>query len=110
IDIQINNANAINDKALRYKQYKETMAKIEAKKKELELNKQSQAQKELEKIAIIKSKEFPFEGMSVSEDGELLINGRPVKSPYFSSGELLKIVPLLMSTTEPELKYVFIQE
>jgi hypothetical protein len=110
IDVQINESAKINEQAMKYKQYKVAIEKKEAKQKELEANKEQQKQKELEKVAVIKSKELPFDGMSVNNEGELLINDRPVKQPYFSSGELLKIVPILMSSTDPKLKYVFIQE
>lgn len=110
IDEQINGANEINDKALAWRQYCDLLKKKELKKRELDANKVMQKQKEEEKLEVIKSKEFPFEGMSVNDKGELLINNRPVKPPYFSSGELLRIVPILISTQNPELKYVFIQE
>lgn len=110
IDDQILAANETNQKALLYEQYLQKKAQKEAKEKELKDNKDKQATKENERLEYIKSFKFPFSNLSVCEDGELLLNGKPIKAEYFSTGELLKIIPVLIATTQPELKYVFLQD
>jgi hypothetical protein len=110
IDDLIVDANETNQKALLYEQYLQKKAQKEAKEKELKANKDKQATKETERLEYIKSFKFPFSNLSVGEDGELLLNGKPIKQEYFSTGELLKIIPVLIATTQPELKYVFLQD
>lgn len=110
IDQEIVTAGETNNKALLYEQYLQKKAQKEAKEKELKANKEQQAAKEAERLEYIKSFKFPFSNLSVGEDGELLLNGKPIKNEYFSTGELLKIIPVLIATTQPELKYVFLQD
>lgn len=110
IDGQIMAANETNQKALLYEQYLQKKAQKEAKEKELKSNKEAQTAKETERLDYIKSFKFPFSNLTVGEDGELLLNGKPIKAEYFSTGELLKIIPVLIATTQPELKYVFLQD
>jgi hypothetical protein len=38
------------------------------------------------------------------------MNGKPLKEQYFSTGELLKVIPILMTFKNPEFKYVFLQD
>lgn len=110
IDQQIIDAGETNNKALLYEQYLQKKAQKETKEKELKANKDAQTAKENERLEYIKSFKFPFSNLSVGEDGELLLNGKPIKQEYFSTGELLKIIPVLIATTQPELKYVFLQD
>lgn len=110
IDQQIVAANETNQKALLYKQHLEKKKQKEAKEAELKANKDKQTVVENERIEYVKGFKFPFSNLSVGEDGELLLSGKPIKDPYFSTGELLKIIPVLISTTQPELKYVFLQD
>lgn len=110
IDQQIIDANKINQDALLYEQYLQKKEQKSAKESELKANKDKQAAAEAERLDYIKSFKFPFSNLSVGEDGELLLNGKPIKAEYFSTGELLKIIPVLIATTQPELKYVFLQD
>jgi DNA repair ATPase RecN len=110
IDTQIVAAVDTNNKALLYKQYLEKKEQKEAKEAELKANKEKQSAVEIERLEYIKSFKFPFSNLTVDDDGQLLLNGKPIKSEYFSTGELLKIIPVLISTTQPELKYVFLQD
>lgn len=110
IDEQIEKAAEINQQAYEYEQYEIKLKAKEAKKQELQDNKDSQYQEETARTNYIKKFELPYDGMTVGEDGELLYNGRPLKEPYLSTGELLKIIPVLLSSQNPELKYVFIQD
>lgn len=110
IDAQIMAAVETNNKALLYKQYLEKKEQKEAKEAELQANKDKQAATEADRLEYIKAFKFPFSNLTIGEDGELLLNGKPIKQEYFSTGELLKIIPVLISTTQPELKYVFLQD
>jgi len=110
IDQQIIAAGETNNNALLYEQYLQKKAQKEAKEAELKANKEAQTKIETERLEYIKSFKFPFSNLTVGEDGELLLNGKPIKAEYFSTGELLKIIPVLIATTQPELKYVFLQD
>lgn len=110
IDTQIIAAGETNNSALLYEQYLQKKDQKEAKESELKANKEKQAAIEAERLEYIKAFKFPFSNLTVGEDGELLLNGKPIKGEYFSTGELLKIIPVLISTTQPELKYVFLQD
>lgn len=110
IDAQIVAAGETNNNALLYEQYLQKKEQKEAKEAELKANKEKQAATEAERLEYIKAFKFPFSNLTVGEDGELLLNGKPIKAEYFSTGELLKIIPVLISTTQPELKYVFLQD
>lgn len=110
IDAQILAASETNNKALLYEQYLQKKEQKEAKEAELKANKDKQATIEAERLEYIKAFKFPFSNLTVGEEGELLLNGKPIKAEYFSTGELLKIIPVLISTTQPELKYVFLQD
>lgn len=110
IDMQIMAAGETNNKALLYEQYLQKKEQKEAKEAELKANKDKQAATEAERLEYIKAFKFPFSNLTIGEDGELLLNGKPIKAEYFSTGELLKIIPVLISTTQPELKYVFLQD
>lgn len=114
IDKLIADAAETNRKALLYTQWEESVKKKEAQKAELDANTKKQKDKDAERVAYVKAFKFPFSNITVDEDGQLLMAGqdkvfKPIKEPYFSTGEILKIVPILLSTANPELKYVFIQ-
>jgi hypothetical protein len=110
IDQQIIDAGETNRKALLYNQYLQKKEQKATKKTELDENKKAQDKKEQDRIDYVKAFKFPFSNLSVGEDGELLLSGKPIKDPYFSTGELLKIIPILISSRNPELKYVFLQD
>lgn len=110
IDVEIQAANEANQSALLYSQYLEKVEKKAAKKAELDANTQEQKDKEASRLEYIKAFDLPFGNLSIDEEGQLLKEGRPIKEPHFSTGELLKMVPVLISTINPELKYVFLQD
>lgn len=110
IDAKIFAASETNKKAILYAQYQQRLKEKEAKEKLLQENKNKQAAKEEERLAYIRKFKFPFSNLTVGDDGELLLAGKPIKEPYFSTGEILKVVPILLSTSNPDLKYVFLQD
>lgn len=110
IDKEIQDANDTNQKALLYTQFVDNNTKKTAKEAELKANMLLQKEKEAERLNYIKAFNLPFGNLSIDDDGQLLKEGRPIKEPHFSTGELLKMVPVLISTINPELKYVFLQD
>jgi hypothetical protein len=109
IDQQIIEAGKINEQAIRYQQYIQKKEEKETHELRLKANKELQHITEQKRVEYIKAFKFPFSNITVDDDGQLLLAGKPIKDPYFSTGELLKIIPILLSTSNPELKYVFIQ-
>lgn len=110
IDQQIIEANSTNQKAFLYDQYIARYALKKCKEEELRKNQREQKEKEEDRLTYIQSLKLPFSNLSIDEEGNLLLAGKPIKEPYFSTGELLKIVPILIATRNHELKYVFLQD
>ena len=116
LDNQIASASSVNVKAAAYKSYLETVDKREKLIKALEDNKAEQSKWEEERTLKIRSFNLPFEDISISEEGELLLKGRFIKEPYFSAGELIRTVPVLILASmksqgrSPEFPYVFVSD
>ena len=110
IDKQINEASATNLKANQYNEYLKNKKAKEAKEAEIKANKSKQAEIEKERIEFIQNKKLPFKNLTVGEEAELLLDGKPIKEPYFSTGELIKLIPILLASQNQELKYVYIQD
>jgi DNA repair exonuclease SbcCD ATPase subunit len=101
-----------NDKVKDVETYKSKLQ--EQQEQQLKIEKARNAVKDAETARVKYLKEsnrLPFENMSVNDKGELLLNDKPIRPPYFSTGELLKYVPIILSETrETPLKYVFLQD
>lgn len=110
INEKINSASDTNLKAFQYEQYLVKLEKHKEVKGKIEANKTKQEANQKRRKDYIKSQKLPFDNLEINEDGELLLSGKPIKEPYFSTGELIRTVPILMSAKNPELKYVFIQD
>jgi DNA repair exonuclease SbcCD ATPase subunit len=110
IDSRIETASTTNEDAAKYTEFLKKTELKTSKTKELTDNKEKQADVAVRQLAYIKSKELPFPDLTLGEDGGLLLTGRPLKEPHFSTGELVQIVPILLSALNPELRYVFIQD
>lgn len=110
LDSQIDNASISNFKANIYSVWETNQERYEKAKEKVEDNRLKLAEAEQERLGLIKKAKLPFKGMTVNDKGELLYDGRPIKEPYFSTGQLIKMVPVLLSTLNPELKYIYIQD
>ncbi len=98
-----------NQEAVLYEQAIEKSRQKEAKKEELEANKLAQKKLQEEKTAYLQSLNLPFLTMTIDDEGGLLMDGKPISEPYFSSGELWAIIPRIIAKLNPEFRYVFIQ-
>ena len=107
---QIQDAESINERATKFGLWKDRNAEKELKKKELDKNKFAQANSLKERLEYIKLFDFGFSGLTVGEDGSLLLDGRPIAEPYFSKGELELIVAKLYASQNPEFKVRFIDD
>jgi DNA repair exonuclease SbcCD ATPase subunit len=110
IDAEIAQAFETNAKADAYKAYTVKVQSRDALLQNAETNKNLQYAQTKKRLDYIKTFELPYDGLEISDDGDLLLDGKPLREPYFSTGELLKMVPTLMAVTNPELKYVFLQD
>lgn len=100
---------AQNQEAYAYEQALEKSRQKEQKKAELEANKMAQKQLQQQKVEYLQSLNLPFTNLTIDDDGGLLMNGMQIREPYFSSGQLLKTIPQIISHLQPEWKYMFIQ-
>lgn len=107
---QIGNAEETNRQAERYEAMKKKVTEKESLAKELEANKEQQEEIQGGRLNYIKSFAFGFDGLSVDDDGALLLDERPIREPYFSKGELEVIVATLHAAQNPELKVRFIDD
>ena len=106
----IHGTEETNRRAEAYRQYVEKKARADAKGDETKANRnalESAAKKRIDRIAEHK---FGFDGLSVDDAGGLLLNGRPIKEPYFSKGEQEIIVARLHASVDPDLKVRFIDD
>lgn len=110
IDSEMLRATETNAKAGAYIEYKKNVERKEAKKKELADNKAKQETAGAEAVAYIKQFKFPFAGLSVDEDGGLVLDGRPLNESYYSRGELEIIVAQLHASLNPDFRTRFIDD
>ena len=96
LDEQIANASSINVLASQYEAYVKAVEKRESLITALEDNKTEQKKMEEARTKKIQSFNLPFADLTINEDGELLLQGRYLKESYWSAGELIKTVPMLI--------------
>jgi hypothetical protein len=110
VEEEIKQANEQNKKAEAYLDYLSRFAKKAAKEKELADNKAKQTEEEAAMVTYIKSFNFPFKGLAINEEGELVLDGRPLNESYYSRGELEIIVAQLHASLNPDFKCRFIDD
>jgi len=110
INARIQTADETNTKAAAYTAYLEKQKKQKAKVAEVEANTKKQDAAKLERLDYIKAFNFGFAGLDVDETGGLQLNGRPIKDPYYSKGELEIIVAKLHAASNPALRVRFIDD
>jgi DNA repair exonuclease SbcCD ATPase subunit len=110
LDNQIMQASETNQKAAEYERYLTDMEQRDAKKTELVTNQARQQEVIQSRVEYIQSYDLNFDGLEIDEDGGLILNGREIREPYFSKGELEKIVAMLRASINDELKVIFIDD
>ena len=65
---------------------------------------------EQDRVNYLKSCNLPFSNITINDKGELLVDGRPFSSPYFSKGEILRAGIKMAAATNPGLKYIFVPD
>jgi hypothetical protein len=106
----IASVNETNEKATAYKKYLIDAKNYQQKTKELDENIQAQNKVDDNKLEYIKSFDFGFDGLIINEDGELILNNKPIREPYFSRSELEIIVATLYTSINPHFKVRFIDD
>ncbi len=110
IDEEIKNIVETNTQAAKYNVYlidKENLAELDT---ELGKNKESQSQIQTDRNEYLKSKSFGIPGLQIDDDGNLTKDGKLIRCPYFSKGELEMLVARISSNLNPELKVRFIDD
>lgn len=107
---QIASATEINERAMKYNQYKRDLEALEKAKAEKANKEEELEQIDHDKISYIQAQKLPFSNMGIDENGGLLVEGKPFKPPYFSAGEIGRMVPKLMASQNPGLKFVWVPE
>lgn len=109
INAKIASAQENSQAKAKYDAYLAKKAKMEVDFNKIKANKEAQENTIKQRLDCIQEAKLPFKNMTISDEGELLINDKPLKSQYFSYGELLKIMIFIISTMKTDLKYCFIE-
>lgn len=111
INQKISEASEVNSKAFAYQAALKKQLEKDAKQAQLELTIEIQHAAEERRVAYMKTLDLPFDNLTINDEGGLLMNGRPLMEPYFSTGERIKYATMLLSSRQkPEgLRYVFIE-
>lgn len=107
---RIHGTEETNRKADEYARYIDRKARADAKQAEIDQNRHQLEIAQNSRLERISSHSFGFDGLSVDDEGGLLLNGRPIKEPYFSRGEQEIIVARLHASVDPELKIRFLDD
>lgn len=110
IDEKIKAANEQNTLAKEYEAEKKRFDEKTVKEKALDDNLTKQGEEVTARNFYMSGRKFGFDGLATNEDGELLLNDRPIKIPYYSTGQLIIIVAKLYASLNPLLKTIFIDD
>lgn len=109
-DNQLTDLSSLNDKAVLYEEYIRKDGEIKTLKAELEANKKDQETVANSRTVAIKNYSLPFEELTIDEVGSLMLSGRPIKEPFYSKGERIKIILALAVSRKPDLRYAYLQD
>ncbi len=110
IDQKISEASKVNALAHAYNEAVRRQIEKDTKQQELDDNLARQKAEMDRKVAYMQGLDLPASNLMIDEDGGLTMDGRPISSPHFSTGELIKICTMLMASRAPEWNYIFLQE
>ena len=110
LETKLTEASTTNEKAVLWDQYQKELSQIDKLKKELDDNKKKQSEQDIVRTEYIKKMKLPFSNLTIDEEGNLLLEGRPIKDPFYSTGERIKIILSLAASRNPELRYAYVQD
>lgn len=110
IDDKIRNAEQTNKLAANIEVLKEKQRQKDAKTEELKAVLAKQSKNEEDRVKYLQDRDLPFSNLTIDDDGGLLLGGRPIQRPHFSTGELIKICSAIIASQNPEMKYIFIED
>lgn len=110
IDMEIDSAIELNRQNSVFQSASGLLAQVNEINARLEVLNQEGKAKAKERLEYIQGFKLPMKELAINEEGELLFRDRPMNTTYFSSGELVKIVPVIQAAMNPELKFVFLQD
>jgi hypothetical protein len=108
IDEQIRRAGENN---IRHNAYADYLRKKEIRdglETDKEKNERQQEKIKNERLAYIKKFNFGFANLGVNDKGGLELDGRPIRKPFYSTGERIRIVSKLMAAQHPLFRTVFL--
>lgn len=110
IDERIRDAYETNQAAVAYAEYLKKVGYADTIRENRNKNQANQAQVTADKNAYVAEQKLPFTGMSIGENGELLLDGKEIRPPNFSTGRLIKVVASLKTQCGDNLKTVLIDD
>lgn len=110
VDQKISAASETNAKAIAYEQAVKRQEEKAARENDLSNNLQEQKDEESKKTLYMQGLELPFTNLTIDDKGGLMMDGRPIREPEYSHAECIKISTLLVSSLNPEFKYIFLED
>lgn len=110
ISDQIAAATETNEKAMAYKRYIKNIEALNKEKANSENKSFAIEACDVEKAEYVKAQKLPFSNMSIDEEGGLLVEGRPFAPNYWSKGEIGRMVPRLIASQKPDLRFMFVPD
>jgi DNA repair exonuclease SbcCD ATPase subunit len=108
IEVEIKSIVESNHKFFLYETYQTKLAELTELNEYLDKNLELQKDIQDERSKYLQSKSFGIKGLQVDEDGNLTKDGKLIRGPYFSKGELEVLVARIGMNLNPELKVRFI--
>jgi hypothetical protein len=99
-----------NELYFKYETYKTSVAERDEFQEYLDKNLQLQKDIQDERAKYLQSKSFGIKGLQIDEAGNLTKDGKLIRMPYFSKGELEILVARIAMNLNPELKVRFIDD
>jgi len=99
-----------NEVYYKYETYQTNIAEKEELTGYLDDNLELQKDIQDERAKYLQSKSFGIKGLQIDEDGNLTKDGKLIREPYFSKGELELLVARIAMNLNPELKVRFIDD
>ena len=110
IEEKIKNISETNKKAAEYDSYQKNNEQLISHQESLKASITNQKNISTDRLEYLQSKSFGIKNLSINENGELIKDGKLIRPPYFSKGELEMLVARIAMNLNPELKVRFIDD